>query len=88
MIDRVAELSKQQGFIRSRLPEFTTKEIERIRGTADYFGINSYTSVLVRKNDRNNSAKFPIPSWQHDMDVVETLDPEWPTSGSVWLRVS
>lgn len=88
MIDRIENHSKEQGFPRSRLPSFTTEEINRIRGTADFFGINSYTSVLVSRNDRNNSAKHAVPSFQHDMGVVEQLNENWPKSGSVWLRVS
>lgn len=88
MIDRIENHSKQQGFPRSRLPAFTTEEINRIRGTSDFFGINSYTSNLVTRNDRNNSAGHPIPSFQHDMGVIETLNEIWPKSGSVWLRVS
>lgn len=87
MIDRVAALSKQQGFSKSRLPVFSPAEVDMIRGTADFFGINSYTSVLVRKNDRNNSVGYPVPSFNHDMGVVESSDPDWPTSGSVWLHV-
>lgn len=88
MIDRIEAQSKQQGFRRSRLPMFTPEEIERIRGTSDFFGINSYTSVLVTRNDRNNSGNFPIPSFYHDMGVVESFDENWPKSGSVWLHVS
>lgn len=88
MIDRVEAHSKQQGFVRSRLPTFTQEEIERIRGTSDFFGVNSYTTVLVTRNDRNNSADFAIPSFQHDMGVIESQDESWPRSGSIWLRVS
>uniref|UniRef100_A0A1I8PM40 Cytosolic beta-glucosidase n=2 Tax=Stomoxys calcitrans TaxID=35570 RepID=A0A1I8PM40_STOCA len=87
MIDRIRSLSREQGFTRSRLPEFTKEEIQRIRGTSDFFGINTYTSMLVTSNDHNNSAKFPIPSFNHDMGVVETQDPSWKGSGSVWLKV-
>uniref|UniRef100_A0A182NJ66 Cytosolic beta-glucosidase n=1 Tax=Anopheles dirus TaxID=7168 RepID=A0A182NJ66_9DIPT len=87
MIDRVGAMSRQQGYTKSRLPAFTKEEIERIKGTADFFGINSYTSILVRKNDRNNSANFPVPSFSHDMGVVESASPDWPKSGSVWLHV-
>uniref|UniRef100_A0A8D8CID7 beta-glucosidase n=2 Tax=Culex pipiens TaxID=7175 RepID=A0A8D8CID7_CULPI len=87
MIDRVAALSKQQGYSRSRLPTFSPAEVEMIKGTSDFFGINSYTSVLVRKNDRNNSVGYPVPSFNHDMGVIESSDPDWPTSGSVWLHV-
>ncbi|XP_058975510.1 myrosinase 1 [Musca domestica] len=87
MVDRIRNLSKEQGFSRSRLPEFTKEEIQRIRGTADFFGINTYTTSLVTSNDHNNSAKFPIPSFNHDMGVVESQDPNWTGSGSVWLKV-
>ncbi|KAG4081205.1 hypothetical protein HA402_003232 [Bradysia odoriphaga] len=86
MIDRISAMSKQQGFKRSRLPQFTPEEIDRIRNTSDFFGINSYTSVLVTRNDRNNTADYPIPSFNHDMGVIESADENWPTSGSVWLR--
>lgn len=88
MIDRISAMSKQQGFKRSRLPQFTPQEIDRIRNTSDFFGINSYTSVLVTRNDRNNSANYSIPSFSHDMGTIESVDDDWPTSGSVWLRVS
>lgn len=88
MIDRISNLSKQQGYSRSRLPIFTKEEIDRIRGTSDFFGINSYTSVLVERNDRYNSANYPIPSFNHDMGVVESVDPEWKKSASEWLFVS
>lgn len=88
MIDRIENHSKQQGFPRSRLPSFTTEEINRIRNTSDFFGINTYTSNWVTRNDRNNSAKHPVPSFQHDMGVIETQSDDWPKSGSFWLKVS
>lgn len=87
MIDRVGALSKQQGFSKSRLPQFSETEIARIHNTSDFFGINSYTSNLVTKNDRND-AGYPVPSFMHDMNVIEKQDPKWPGSGSEWLRVS
>lgn len=88
MIDRIAAMSNTQGFKKSRLPQFTHEEIARIRGTSDFFGINHYTTVLVSRNSRNNSANFSVPGFNHDMGVVEEADPNWPTSGSIWLRVS
>ncbi|XP_055379058.1 myrosinase 1 [Condylostylus longicornis] len=87
MIDRINALSKEQGFTKSRLPRFTAEEIRHIRGTSDFFGINTYTSNLVTKNDHNNTlGKYPIPSFLHDMGTVETQDPSWKGSGSVWLK--
>lgn len=87
MIDRVGALSKQQGYSKSRLPRFTQSEVDRIRGTSDFFGINSYTTVLVQKNDRNNSAGHPVPGFLHDAGITESIDSTWPKSGSVWLHV-
>lgn len=87
MIDRIAALSKEQGFTKSRLPKFTTEEIHRIRGTFDFFGLNHYTTWLVHRNDHNNSAGFPIPSFNHDLGVVEEVYTDMPGSGSPWLHV-
>ncbi|EDW73065.2 uncharacterized protein Dwil_GK16842 [Drosophila willistoni] len=88
MIDRIRNLSREQGFgSRSRLPEFTEEEVRRIRGTADFFGLNSYTTYLVHPNDHNNSVNFRVPSFDHDMGVVQTRDPNWQGSGSTWLKV-
>ncbi|CAO1413688.1 unnamed protein product [Diamesa serratosioi] len=88
MIDRIGEMSKSQGFTKSRLPSFTADEIKMIRNTSDFFGINSYTSILVTNNDKKNSAKYPVPSFLHDMGTVESQDATWPGSGSVWLKVN
>ena len=89
MIDRIGQLSNQQGFTKSRLPSFSTDEIKMIHKTSDFFGINSYTSVLVTTNDdKSNPAKHRVPSFYHDMGVIEKQDESWPKSGSAWLRVS
>lgn len=88
MIDRIGELSLKQGFSKSRLPTFTEDEIKMIHKTADFFGINSYTSVRVTTNDdAKNPAKHQVPSFAHDMGTIESQDEDWEKSGSVWLRV-
>jgi beta-glucosidase/6-phospho-beta-glucosidase/beta-galactosidase len=84
MIDRIGELSEKQGFTKSRLPSFTADEIKMIHKTSDFFGINTYTSVQVALNDDDaNPAKHKIPSFQHDMGIIEGQDENWETSGSV-----
>lgn len=89
MIDRIGELSKKQGFSKSRLPVFTDDEIKMIHNTSDFFGINSYTSLLITTNDDvKNPANHKLPSFQHDMGVIESQDDSWEESGSPWLRVS
>lgn len=88
MIDRISAMSSEEGFKRSRLPQFTPEEIERIRNTSDYFGLNHYTTSLVTRNDHKNSANYAVPSFKHDMGIVEEQDPNWPKSASFWLRVA
>lgn len=88
MIDQIAAMSKQQGYRRSRLPKFTDDEILRIHNTSDFFGVNTYTTSLVTRNDANNTGNFQVPSFPHDMGVIESMDATWPESGSPWLRVS
>ncbi|XP_011181761.1 myrosinase 1 [Zeugodacus cucurbitae] len=87
MIDRIGNLSKEQGFTRSRLPEFTAEEVRRIRGTADFFGVNHYTSLLVTENDQNNSMNYSKPSFDDDKGVIEDQDPNWIASSLDWLKV-
>ncbi|XP_069355806.1 myrosinase 1-like [Maniola hyperantus] len=42
------KVSLQQGYEKSRLPAFTEEEKEFIKGTADYYGMNQYTSYVIR----------------------------------------
>ena len=49
----------------SRLPKFTKEQSEMIRGTADFIGINHYTSVYV--SDRSNSADTGLRDYNGDL---------------------
>jgi beta-glucosidase/6-phospho-beta-glucosidase/beta-galactosidase len=84
MIDRIAERSQQEGFPRSRLPEFTPEEVEYIKGTYDFFALNTYTTSLVKWSD-----DYPIgtPSWDADGSVTVYQDSSWNSSASGWLKV-
>ncbi|XP_069355874.1 myrosinase 1-like [Maniola hyperantus] len=42
------KVSLAEGYSESRLPSFTEDEIEFIKGTADFYGMNHYTSYLIR----------------------------------------
>ncbi|KAM3964800.1 myrosinase 1-like [Aphomia sociella] len=74
--ERIAAKSAEQGFSRSRLMEFTTEEVDYVRGTSDFFGINHYTSFLVYRNESANG-KYIIPSYLDDMGVVKHQKDEW-----------
>ncbi|XP_021694990.1 myrosinase 1-like [Aedes aegypti] len=87
MKDRVTNLSAEQGFKESRLPSFSEEEIDRIKGTADFLGLNSYTSSLVKKNGLDNPAGYKVPSHGHDSGIVRSVDPSWPSSEASWIKV-
>ncbi|XP_048001125.1 myrosinase 1-like [Leguminivora glycinivorella] len=44
----MAEKSKREGYPRSRFPPFTQDEIQLLKGSFDYYGLNHYTSRIVR----------------------------------------
>lgn len=85
LIKLVDQKSKEQNFTRSRLPKFTTEEVEYIKGTADFFGLNHYTTYLLTMADKEVGS---IPSHQNDVGIVRVQDPNWPSeSSSTWLKV-
>ncbi|XP_073957535.1 myrosinase 1-like [Choristoneura fumiferana] len=81
---RIDVISKRQGFFRSRLPTFTKEEVDMIRGSYDFLGLNHYTTNLVKPGDGRITAK---PSFYNDMGVKLIVSPEWPKSNSSWLRI-
>ncbi|XP_026487005.1 myrosinase 1-like isoform X1 [Vanessa tameamea] len=84
MRKRIDSISKKQGFHRSRLPYFTTEEIEMIRGSADFLGLNHYTTYLVAKSKKKISSE---PSFAADMGGIISQKSSWPKSNSTWLKV-
>ncbi|KAF2883294.1 hypothetical protein ILUMI_22883 [Ignelater luminosus] len=82
---RIAERSAQEGLEESRLPLFTQKEIEYIRGTHDnIFCIAHYTTKLA-----TTKAEDPIgsPSFEKDMNVHSYFDPSWPPTAFPVFRI-
>lgn len=73
LIKLVDQKSKEQNFTRSRLPKFTTEEVEYIKGTADFFGLNHYTTYLLTMADKEVGS---IPSHQNDVGIVRVQDPK------------
>nr|CAH7744349.1 unnamed protein product [Callosobruchus chinensis] len=80
MKSRVAQRSHIEKFTASRLPEFTTAEIDMIKGTADFLGLNHYHTWLVGEKD------FPFdgePSFQKDKGTKMRQDPNWEPSPEI-----
>ncbi|KAM3938178.1 cytosolic beta-glucosidase-like [Leptodactylus fuscus] len=83
MKSEISRKSKEEGLVTSRLPEFTDEEKSLIKGTADFFCLNYYTSRKVKPL----SIKSSGPSFDSDMGAEGIKDPEWPESGVEWLAV-
>ncbi|XP_040913102.1 lactase-phlorizin hydrolase-like [Toxotes jaculatrix] len=79
----IRKRSLAAGLPASRLPEFTPEEIERIKGTHDYFGFNHYTTVLSSPVDLGNQQDY-----EGDRGTTTTHDRTWIESGSFWLKIT
>lgn len=64
----------------ARLPVFTPEERKRILGTADFLGLNHYTSRLVNYSDGGCT-----PGPQGVGDFRAHVDPSWPSTASDWI---
>ncbi|XP_050305713.1 myrosinase 1-like [Anthonomus grandis grandis] len=71
MIERIANRSKLEGLARSRLPEFSQQEIDYIKGTYDFFALNTYNVGQVRFLDEPD---IGTPSYLADQSVTSVLD--------------
>ncbi|KAK9736680.1 Glycosyl hydrolase family 1 [Popillia japonica] len=85
MKSRIEAQSQEEGFLSSRLPSFTDEEIQIIRGSADFLGLNHYTSEYC--TTLTGSEDVPRPSHSADIDAFRYQSPDWESSGSVWLKV-
>lgn len=82
MITQVASNSIREGRSWSRLPEFSEKWIKTIRGSADFLGLNYYTSRYVESIKEAEGTK---PSYYSDALLKFSVKPEWERGGSTWL---
>ncbi|NXG61013.1 LPH hydrolase, partial [Hemiprocne comata] len=73
---KVGNRSELQNLPSSRLPVFTAEEREYIRGTADVFCFNTYTSKIVT----HATTRLKPFSYEHDQEVLTKVDSSWPSS--------
>ncbi|XP_039242243.1 lactase-phlorizin hydrolase [Pipra filicauda] len=74
---KVGNRSELQGLPSSRLPAFTAEEHEYIRGTADVFCFNTYTSKIIT----HSTTRLNPFSYEYDQEVSISADSSWPYSG-------
>ncbi|NWW53881.1 LPH hydrolase, partial [Pedionomus torquatus] len=73
---KVGNRSELQNLPSSRLPVFTAEEREYIKGTADVFYFNTYTSKIVT----HSTTQLRPTSYQYDQEVLTKVDSSWPSS--------
>ncbi|PSN49994.1 Myrosinase 1, partial [Blattella germanica] len=76
--ERILNRSLELGFLKSRLPKFSKEEMDYVRGSFDFFGLNHYTTYLVTPG--LEEGLIP-PSLEDDIHVLRTMDPSWPSTG-------
>ncbi|XP_060524837.1 myrosinase 1-like isoform X2 [Cylas formicarius] len=70
LINQVGNLSQQEGRNVSRLPRYSTVEIENIKGTYDFVGVNAFRTFFASDLSGQNLSL----SFQNDMRVKETTN--------------
>lgn len=83
MVDTINANSQNENRKKSRLPVFTEEDIRFVRGTADFLGVNYFTSnyaETISDLDLNRD-----PSFYRDRNVKTSLDDSWPVAESKWL---
>uniref|UniRef100_A0A3Q4HA76 beta-glucosidase n=1 Tax=Neolamprologus brichardi TaxID=32507 RepID=A0A3Q4HA76_NEOBR len=73
---QVGNKSEIQGLPQSRLPSFTEEEKNSIKGTADVFCVNHYTTKIVS----HVTARLQPHSYEWDRDMREAEEPDSPTT--------
>ncbi|XP_063896042.1 lactase/phlorizin hydrolase [Helicoverpa armigera] len=78
----VDKKSTEQGFKTSRLPKLTAAEVKLIKGSADFLGMNHYTTFQVQPSQ----TQFEAPSVEDDRNTEYTQGPAWRAAKSPWLK--
>lgn len=55
MKEQIKNISSSQNLKRSRLPQLTKEEIEYIKGTSDFLGLNHYSTFSVSASPNDTS---------------------------------
>ncbi|KAH9642756.1 hypothetical protein HF086_010409 [Spodoptera exigua] len=84
--EKIAAKSAEQGLFRSRLPEFTPEEVEYVKGSSDFYGLNHYTTYLVYRNE-SAIGRYDVPSFYDDMGNVHYQPDDWERGASGFLKV-
>jgi beta-glucosidase/6-phospho-beta-glucosidase/beta-galactosidase len=68
----------------SRLPEFTDAQRQMLRGSADFLGLNHYTTTLAMLQPIPRDFDVRDDFW-NDVHMNGQPDPTWPKACNTWL---
>lgn len=68
----------------SRLPDFEPEEQEYLKGSADFFGLNHYSTDYVSARDPAESRVRMRAGYFSDQDVNNAVDPAWHKTDIGW----
>uniref|UniRef100_A0AAR5P5R5 Cytosolic beta-glucosidase n=1 Tax=Dendroctonus ponderosae TaxID=77166 RepID=A0AAR5P5R5_DENPD len=78
--------SELEGYSYSRLPKFTEEEIQYIKGTSDFFSVNTYSAYLAHHQHNWDESIDPDEvTYYADQGVVNSVDPAW-ASDVEWVH--
>lgn len=83
MKKQIALNSFAEGRDRSRLPQFSPEWITKIHGSADFLGVNYYTSRIAETLPQPKPSS--TPSFDYDLRQKYEIKPEWKRAKSDWL---
>ncbi len=81
---KISEKSAQQGFNQSRLPEFTDDEKLLVANSADFFGLNHYSTTLIE----DAPSDIQLVDYYADQDIRGSYKPSWYCSSTDWLKIT
>lgn len=84
VLERVATRSKNEGFLRSRLPPLSEQDVAYIKGTYDFFALNHYSAYMVKDVLEPPPGD---PSGDADRHVEAFRNSLWVGSNVFWLKV-
>lgn len=69
-----------------RLPKFTPEELELLKGSVDFFGLNHYTTMLAEHcdNPKPDAGTYDNGGIAQDQSVELSVDPDWDKTAMQW----
>lgn len=78
MIEEIGNKSLREERRFSRLPKMSREQIELVRGSFDFIGLNYMTSSMIKLD--SSSDRVSAPSWREDAGFTEFENPLWKQS--------